>query len=484
MTCLLLELTIYGFQYIVVKVNVTVDYIRPASPATETVPAFSERTCATVTIGGINIAEALVSKGLATVIRYRQDDDQRSSHYDELLAAEARAIKNGKGLHSKKEVPIHRVADISGDTQKAKQFLPFLQRAGRSEAVVEYVFSGSRLKLYLPKETCLITFLLADQPAYLGVVLGPGGEGDSKAHMAVKHVSSGSTFRGARRTAEIFSRVVLILQISCWNNQNMSVSDPFSLSIITPSSPGVWLRYVPSEKAPVNILTLSAHVCIQSACFFSVELCLLHFERGKWAFPEAAVAFRGFPQVYAECIVGETGSTHQLALAFGTLRHAGQVFSVMGYHFGVVPCLTWQYLGQYHSYWLRHPVFLNFPEWILVTNSEPYWRHRLYLTRPLLPLPSCDPCNCIVIALPGGCCFVWSFDTWDLIGTQYVGDLSVSLPNHCVRRKNVIVEYHISLVSHCELLQSGREGDLSLFLVFYHTYPRKQNLQTHEEGGV
>ncbi|TFK00874.1 centromere protein W [Platysternon megacephalum] len=49
----------------------------------------------------------------------------------------------------------------SQDTQKAKQFLPFLQRAGRSEAVVEYVFSGSRLKLYMPKETCLITFLLA-----------------------------------------------------------------------------------------------------------------------------------------------------------------------------------------------------------------------------------------------------------------------------------------------------------------------------------
>uniref|UniRef100_A0A3Q3JRS6 Staphylococcal nuclease domain-containing protein n=1 Tax=Monopterus albus TaxID=43700 RepID=A0A3Q3JRS6_MONAL len=143
------------------EVNVTVDYIRAATGPGEGTSAFPERTCATVTIGGINIAEALVSKGLATVIRYRQDDDQRSSHYDELLAAEARAIKNGKGLHSKKEVPIHRVADISGETQKAKQFLPFLQRAGRSEAVVEYVFSGSRLKLYMPKETCLITFLLA-----------------------------------------------------------------------------------------------------------------------------------------------------------------------------------------------------------------------------------------------------------------------------------------------------------------------------------
>uniref|UniRef100_A0A8C7ZLB9 Staphylococcal nuclease domain-containing protein 1 n=1 Tax=Oryzias sinensis TaxID=183150 RepID=A0A8C7ZLB9_9TELE len=111
------------------KVNVTVDYIRAATGPGESTPAFSERTCATVTIGGIYKCSS--------------------------------AIKNGKGLHSKKEVPIHRVADISGETQKAKQFLPFLQRAGRSEAVVEHVFSGSRLKLYMPKETCLITFLLA-----------------------------------------------------------------------------------------------------------------------------------------------------------------------------------------------------------------------------------------------------------------------------------------------------------------------------------
>lgn len=61
-----------------------------------------------------NIAEALVSKGLATVIRYKQDDDQRSSHYDELLAAEARAQKKCVGIFSKKEAPIHRVADIAG----------------------------------------------------------------------------------------------------------------------------------------------------------------------------------------------------------------------------------------------------------------------------------------------------------------------------------------------------------------------------------
>lgn len=41
------------FPLCLAQVNVTVDYIRPASSATETVPAFSERTCATVSIGGM-----------------------------------------------------------------------------------------------------------------------------------------------------------------------------------------------------------------------------------------------------------------------------------------------------------------------------------------------------------------------------------------------------------------------------------------------
>jgi len=110
------------------------------------------------------------------VIRYKQDDDQRSSHYDELLAAESRAIKKAVGLHSKKEPPIHRVADVSGDVTKSKQFLPFLQRAGKSEAVVEFVASGSRLRLYIPKETCLITFLISGINCPRGARTLPGGQ--------------------------------------------------------------------------------------------------------------------------------------------------------------------------------------------------------------------------------------------------------------------------------------------------------------------
>lgn len=59
------------------------------------------------------MAETLVSKGLATVVRYRQDDDQRSSHYDELLAAETKAAKSLKGVHGRKDQATIRVHEIT-----------------------------------------------------------------------------------------------------------------------------------------------------------------------------------------------------------------------------------------------------------------------------------------------------------------------------------------------------------------------------------
>lgn len=137
------------------KVNVVVDYIQPAKDN------FPEKTCCTVTIGGINIAEALVAKGYATVVRYRNDNDQRSTFYDKLLDAELKAQKAGIGLFAKRDIPTHRIQDTSGDSAKAKKFFPFLKRAQRTEAVVEFVASGSRMRLYIPKESVIVTFLLA-----------------------------------------------------------------------------------------------------------------------------------------------------------------------------------------------------------------------------------------------------------------------------------------------------------------------------------
>lgn len=142
------------------NVQVTVDYVQASRPALGGEPDYPEKTCCTVVIGGVNVAEALVSKGLATVVRYSADNDQRSSRYDELLQAEDKAIKTAKGLHDKKNVPQHRINDMTGNLAKCKQFLPSLQRAGRMQGLVEFVASGSRFRVYIPRETCIVTFLL------------------------------------------------------------------------------------------------------------------------------------------------------------------------------------------------------------------------------------------------------------------------------------------------------------------------------------
>ena len=65
-----------------------------------------------------NVAEAIVSSGLAKVIRYKQDNDQRSSKYDDLLGAESRAEKKVVGIHSTKDIPTIKIADINGVSRK------------------------------------------------------------------------------------------------------------------------------------------------------------------------------------------------------------------------------------------------------------------------------------------------------------------------------------------------------------------------------
>ncbi|KAA3671497.1 staphylococcal nuclease domain-containing protein 1, partial [Paragonimus westermani] len=137
-------------------VSVHVDYIQPKTAAT-----LDERICGTVKCGDTNLAESLVSQGLATVIRYRNASDARSSSYTDLLAAEEKAQASGLGMHSKSAPPVHRVADLTGNLSKSRQFLSFLKRTPCFDAVVEFVVHASRVRVFLPRETCLITLLLA-----------------------------------------------------------------------------------------------------------------------------------------------------------------------------------------------------------------------------------------------------------------------------------------------------------------------------------
>ncbi|KAJ6676357.1 EBNA2 BINDING PROTEIN P100 [Salix viminalis] len=107
---------------------------------------------------GINVAELVLSRGFGTVIRHR-DFEERSNFYDALLAAESRAVAGKKGIHSARDSPAMHITDLTtSNSKKAKDFLPFLHRSRRISAVVEYVLSGHRFKLLIPKETCSIAF--------------------------------------------------------------------------------------------------------------------------------------------------------------------------------------------------------------------------------------------------------------------------------------------------------------------------------------
>ncbi|EOR02095.1 nuclease domain-containing protein 1 [Wallemia ichthyophaga EXF-994] len=132
------------------------DYTRPKEEN------FEEREAATIRVGPSHqsIGLLLVERGLASVVRHRRDDD-RSHEYDALLVAEQTAAAGGKGLHSNKHIPLPRIPDASESASKAQSFLPQWKRSGRITGVAEYVASGSRFKIYIPKDNQKLTLVLA-----------------------------------------------------------------------------------------------------------------------------------------------------------------------------------------------------------------------------------------------------------------------------------------------------------------------------------
>ncbi len=70
--------------------------------------------------------------------------------------ASAPALQAKRGIHSNKEVQVPRVNDVStpGNGQRAKQYLPFLQRAGKLLGLVENVSSGERRSINADGAVC------------------------------------------------------------------------------------------------------------------------------------------------------------------------------------------------------------------------------------------------------------------------------------------------------------------------------------------
>ena len=97
------------------------------------------------------MAELLLVRGLAQVVRHRTDDE-RSAQYESLMNAESSGQSSKKGMHNKsKDPPVHYYNDVSlpsTSANQAKQYLPFFQR-GKQKGIVEFVLSGARLKVCL-----------------------------------------------------------------------------------------------------------------------------------------------------------------------------------------------------------------------------------------------------------------------------------------------------------------------------------------------
>jgi len=147
------------------KVRAVLDYVRPESKRgpTDTLP---ERPYYSVYLDKTNVGVELVEHGLATVQPHKAGE-QRSRDYEYLLFAEERAKKAQKGKHTDmSKAAIVKIHDLTSTKtakvlEQAKGFLPTLRRNGKTKGVVEYVFSGSRFKLYVPRESCVINFILA-----------------------------------------------------------------------------------------------------------------------------------------------------------------------------------------------------------------------------------------------------------------------------------------------------------------------------------
>ena len=87
--------------------------------------------------------------------------EDRSPAYDDLLAAEEAAQKDGKGMWSPKPPAAKTYQDYSESLQKAKIQSSVLQRQKKIPAIVDFVKGGSRFTILIPRENAKLTFVLS-----------------------------------------------------------------------------------------------------------------------------------------------------------------------------------------------------------------------------------------------------------------------------------------------------------------------------------
>ncbi|KHJ31295.1 putative transcription factor [Erysiphe necator] len=136
------------------NIRMSIDGSRPATDE------YNSKDVATVTLNNKNIGLIMVQEGWASVIRHRRDDTDRAPNYDELLTAQEKAKEDKKGMWSGSSSKAKQFVDVSETLQKAKFQIAALQRQKKIPAVVDYVKSGSRFVILIPRENIKLNLVL------------------------------------------------------------------------------------------------------------------------------------------------------------------------------------------------------------------------------------------------------------------------------------------------------------------------------------
>jgi len=188
------------------NVKLEVEYTKrplPEQGATE------RQVSVSVYVGKENVSEGLVAAGLATVVRHRKNED-RAQNFDKLIVAELQAERKREGVHGSPQSTTTHDLTIRGrrddDDKKegprenvkglARLSFEKMQYEKGHIGIVEYVFSGSRFKIRVPKHEVLIPFILH------GIQTPPAKDG-STANPYYEEALNFARSRSLQRTVKI-----------------------------------------------------------------------------------------------------------------------------------------------------------------------------------------------------------------------------------------------------------------------------------------
>lgn len=121
---------------------------------------FEPRDMASAQLNGKSVSLMMVQEGWCAVVFHKRDDQDKAPNYDELLAAMETAKTEKKGMWSGSPKGAKTYVDASATIQKAKIQLPTLQRQKKIPAIVDFVKSGSRFTVLIPRESIKMNFVL------------------------------------------------------------------------------------------------------------------------------------------------------------------------------------------------------------------------------------------------------------------------------------------------------------------------------------